>query len=203
MTEELEYEFLIKPETNPDISEYVAEFTGAATLWDDDEGEDIVVAKMRGHRIDLASVRHDGLDIKELFESLYPDILEFESTTFSNNTCWLTEPDPKGDPIECQCLVYIDELVVDPEHRSQGIGTGMMKRMSQIIDLEDCLVGLKAFPISREYGRERSLEEIEKLRSFYHKLGFVHAGKHFYEKDGNQCAAPKKRREPTPGLLSN
>lgn len=193
---ELEYEFKIKPEPTADLSEYVTELSGVATAWDDDEGEDVVVAKMRGHRIDLALVRHDGLNVKDLFESLYPDISDFESTAFNENTCWLAKPDPSGKPVQCQCLVYVDELVVSPEQRNQGIGTEMMKRMSQIIDLEDCRIGLKAFPLSQDYGRERSLEEIEKVRAFYHKLGFVHAGKHFFEKDGNECAAPKKRRTP-------
>ncbi len=191
---ELEYEFLIKPDINPELSHYVLEFSGRATCWDDEAGEDRDVAKMRGHRIDLALARHDGVDIDELFESLYPDILEFEATTFRDSTCWLTEPDPSGHPVECACLVYIDELVVAEDYRSNGIGTGMMKRMTEVIDLEDCLVGLKAFPISSEYGRKRSTEELQRLRAFYHQLGFVHAGKHFFEKDGNKCYAPQKRK---------
>ena len=196
MTLELEYEFLIKPDINPELSHYVLEFSGMAMTWDDELGEDIRVATMRGHRIDLALARHDGVVIKDLFESLYPDILEFELTAFHEDTCWLTEPGPKGDPVECKCLVYIDELIVNPEFRRKGIGTGMMKRMTEVVDLEDCLVGLKAFPLSNEYGRKRSPEELRRLRAFYHKLGFVHAGKHFYEKDGNKCYAPRKRREP-------
>ncbi|MGV6816877.1 MAG: GNAT family N-acetyltransferase [Thiotrichales bacterium] len=191
---ELEYEFKIKPEARPELSEYVIAFSGIATTWDDDAGDDVEVARLHGHRIDLALVRHDELDIKELFESLYPDIMDFESTVFGNDTCWLAKPDAQGNPVECQCLVYVDELVVDPAFRSQGIGTEMMKRMSQVIDLEDCRIGLKAFPISKDYGRERSKNEIEKVRAFYHKLGFVHAGKHFFEKDGNDCSAPRKRR---------
>ena len=193
---DLEYEFLIKPDINPELSHYVLEFSGRAIFWDDEAGEDRVVATMRGHRIDLALARHDQVPIDELFESMYPDILEFEYTTFCDNTCWLTEPDPQGNPVECECLVYIDELVVTPEFRSRGIGTGMMKRMSEVIDLEDCLVGLKAFPLSNEYGRKRSVEELQRLRAFYHRLGFVHAGKHFFEKDGNKCHAPRKRKEP-------
>ena len=194
MFTELEFEFVIKPYATAELSDYVLEFTGKAMLWDDELGEDVKVASMRGHRIDLAAAQNDGGDIQQIFESLYPDIIEFERTIFSDDSCWLGEPNQYGELIECRCLVYIDELVVDSKHRSQGIGSGMMKRMSQMIDLEDCLVGLKAFPLSDDYGRKRSIEEIERLRKFYHKLGFVHAGKHFFEKDGNQCAAPKKRR---------
>jgi GNAT superfamily N-acetyltransferase len=99
---------------------------------------------------------------------------------------------------ECDCLVYVEEIIVHPEHRGEHIGTYLFQRMSESIDMENGLVALKAYPISGEIestGTPRTEDEIALVKHFYERLGFSHSIDDFMVKDARHCAAQKKRRE--------
>ena len=82
---------------------------------------------------------------------------------------------------------------MDPAYRSRGIGTEMLKRMSQVVDMNDALVGLKAFPIVDGEKEERTPELKKMLKHFYSKLGFRHSGEHYMVKDARDCHAQRMR----------
>ena len=195
MTESLEFEWVLRPDSNPVIEHYVLHFRGEARTWDDDVGEEVLVGRIAGHRVDLALARHDGVSLDELLDSVSHAIAEFKNTAFADNNCYvpLTRAKSSDPQQHCECLVYIDEVVVEPSHRGKGVGSELFRRMSESIDLEFCVIGLKAFPISKEPGAPRSEEEIERVKQFYVRLGFHPVGQDYMIKDASQCGTKQKR----------
>ena len=190
---ELEFEFSIKPSTIEEFSSILLEFKGHATAWDDDANEK-TVARMSGLRLDISLARQSFSDLQELFDSVSSEISELGAHIISNNNCFVeccSKDEPETTP--CSSLIYIGELWVDPEFRGLGIGTEMLKRMSQVVDLNQALVALKAFPILDEENEERTPELKKQLKHFYSKIGFRHSGEHYMVKDARDCHAQRMR----------
>lgn len=191
---ELEFEFSIKPSDIEEFSSILLEFNGNAIAWDDD-AEEIPVARIKGHRLDIALARQYHDDLQELFDSVSPEISDLGAHIISNNNCFVeccSKDEPETTP--CSSLVYIEELWVDPAYRNRSIGTEMLRRMSQVVDLNHALVALKAFPIID--GEEERTPELKKqLKHFYSKLGFRHSGEHYMVKDARDCYTQRKRAE--------
>jgi len=190
---DLEFEFSIKPSEMEDLSHLLIEFNGQALYWDD-EAEEKVIAKLKGHRIDLSVARHVFSDIQELFDSISPEISDLGNHIVKNNTCYVeccSRDEDEKTP--CGSLVYIDELVVEPEFRNKSIGTEMLKRMSEVVDMNKTLVALKAYPIVDSESEKRTPELKKQLKRFYGKLGFRHSGEHYMVKDARDCHAQRKR----------
>lgn len=195
MPESLEFEFIVKPVADEEQASYVLEFIGRAMQWDDDEATEVEVGTIRGHRIDFAAARADQVDIATLMDSISPDISEFRATVFYDGMCYLPvsgECSTCSQP-QCDSLVYIDEVLVTEARRGQGIGHELMKQMSLTINIEHALIGLKAFPLSQDFGRERDAEEIARVKHFYETLGFMHVGKDYMAKNADTCYAMQKR----------
>jgi len=192
--QELEFEFSMKPSDIEEFSHVLLDFEGRATLWDDDEDEEKVVARLKGHRLDLASGRKIFGQLQELFDSISPEISDLGTHIITNNNCYVesfSKDEPERTP--CGSLVYIDELVVEPKYRNRSIGTEMLKRMSEVVDLNKTLVALKAYPIIDDETEERTPELKKQLKHFYSKLGFRHSGEHYMVKDARDCHAQRKR----------
>ncbi|MCK4675701.1 MAG: GNAT family N-acetyltransferase [Gammaproteobacteria bacterium] len=190
---ELEFEFSIKPSDIEAFSHLLLDFEGQAVLWDDDADEK-VVATLKGHRLDISSARKTFDDIQELFDSISPEISDLGSHIISNNNCFVESfSKDESEKTPCGSLVYIDELMVDPDYRNRSIGTEMLKRMSEIVDMNKTLVALKAFPIIDEEIEKRTPELKKQLKHFYSKLGFRHSGEHYMVKDARDCYAQRKR----------
>lgn len=191
---ELEFEFSLKPSSLDALSNLLIEFEGQALTWDDELADDQVIAHLKGHRIDLASARSAFADIQQLFDCISPEISELGSHIIRDNNCFVeccsSDEDEKTP---CGSLVYIDELVVERDFRNRQIGTEMLKRMSQVMDMHRSLVALKAMPIIDEPGEQRTPELKQQLKHFYHKLGFRHSGEHFMVKDARDCHAQRQR----------
>lgn len=190
---ELEFEFSIKPSEMDDLSHLLIEFNGHALYWDDN-AEERVIAKLKGHRIDLSVARNNYNDIQELFDSISPEISDLGNHIVKNNTCYVeccSRDEEEKTP--CGSLVYIDELVVEPEFRNRSIGTEMLKRMSEVVDMNKTLVALKAFPIVDPENEQRTPELKNQLKRFYGKLGFRHSGEHYMVKDARDCHAQRRR----------
>jgi GNAT superfamily N-acetyltransferase len=193
---ELEFEFSLKPSDNEEFSHILIDFKGKALMWDEHADEQ-VVAQLSGHRLDLASARHSHADMQLLFDSISPEISDLGSHIISNNNCYTeccSSDEPEKTP--CGSLVYINELVVDKAWRNKQIGSEMLKRMSQIIDMNKTLVALKAYPITDDDSQARSAEQKKKLKHFYYKLGFRHSGDHYMVKDARYCHAQQVRALP-------
>jgi len=191
---ELEFEFSIKPSDNEEFSDLLLDFKGKAILWDDESGDDIVVARLRGHRLDISRARKSFDDIQDLFDSISPEISDLGIHIISNNNCFVesfSKDEPEKTP--CGSLVYIDELVVEAKYRNNNIGTEMLKRMSQVVDMNKTLVALKAYPIINKETEERTPELKKQLKHFYSKLGFRHSGEHYMVKDARECHAQRMR----------
>ncbi len=190
---ELEFEFSIKPSDIEEFSELLLDFEGQAVFWDDD-AEEKVVARLKGHRLDISRARESFDDIRELFDSISPEISDLGSYIISDNNCFVesfSKDEPEKTP--CASLVYIDELMVEPEYRNRNIGTEMLKRMSQVVDMNKSLVALKAYPITDDKFEERTPELKKQLKHFYSKLGFHHSGEHYMVKDARDCHAQRMR----------
>ncbi len=192
--QDIEIEFSLRPDPDEQLGQYVLHFEGTARTWDEERAADLGVAQIRGQRMDLASAQQDQIDPELLFQSVSPEIADFAEKVLADRACLL--PFSQIDDIErieCACIVYIAELRVDPAHRGQGIGSGLLRRMGGIIDINDCLVALKAFPLAEELGRPAPPEDLARVEGFYTRHGFVHAGGHFMVKDARLCEAMKKR----------
>ncbi|NOQ89471.1 MAG: GNAT family N-acetyltransferase [Gammaproteobacteria bacterium] len=193
---ELEFEFSIKPSDIEEFSALLLEFNGHATIWDDDSDEDITIARIQGHRLDIALARQINDDLQEVFDSISPEISDLGAHIISNNNCFVEccSKDEK-ETTPCSSLIYIKELWVDPAYRNRSIGTEMLKRMSQVVDMNNALVALKAFPILDEKKEERTPELKKQLKHFYSKLGFRHSGEHYMVKDARDCHAQRMRAQ--------
>jgi GNAT superfamily N-acetyltransferase len=190
---ELEFEFSLKPSDDEVFRELMIDFQGQATLMDDD-AEEIVVATLQGHRLDIARARNMFENLQELFDSVSPEISDLGHHIISDNNCFVesfSANEPEITP--CSSLVYIDSLVVEPGYRNRSIGTEMLKRMSQVVDLNNALVALKAMPIVDEQSEQRTPELKKQLKHFYSKLGFRHSGEHYMVKDARECYTQRMR----------
>ncbi|MCG6936960.1 MAG: GNAT family N-acetyltransferase [Gammaproteobacteria bacterium] len=201
---ELEFEFSIKPSDIEEFSHILLDFQGKATIWDDDEDDDVVVARLKGHRLDIASARKSFGDLQELFDSISPEISDLGHHIISDNNCFVESfSKDEQEKTPCGSLVYIDELVVEPKYRNRRIGTEMLKRMSQVVDLNKTLVALKAYPIVNEESEQRTPELKKQLKHFYSKLGFRHSGEHYMVKDARDCHAQRKRALAEEGITQH
>jgi len=189
----LEFEFSIRPSDIEEFSPILLEFNGHATTWDDDD-EEITAARIKGQRIDIALARQSSDDLQELFDSISPEISDLGAHIISNNNCFVeccSKDEPEATP--CSSLVYIEELWVEPAYRNRGIGTEMLRRMSQVLDLNNALVALKAFPIIDGEKVERTPELKKQLKHYYSKLAFRHCGEHYMVKDARDCHTQRMR----------
>ncbi len=191
---ELEFEFSLKPSDLEEFSHLLVNFQGQAIIWDDDAAEEKIVARISGHRIDISLARKSFDDIQDLFDSISPEISDLGTHILSDNNCFIESfSKDEAEETPCSGLVYIAELMVEPEYRNHNIGTEMMKRMSQIVDMNNTLVALKAFPIVDDESEERTPELKKQLKHFYTKLGFHHSGEHYMVKDARDCHAQRMR----------
>jgi len=186
----LEYEFSLSPNRLSGADSYVTSFKGSARGWDDEAGEERQAGSIRGQRIDLAAARGDGIDRVELLESISPEIADFAAQMLDGDGhC------PAGIPLEglstqgglCDCLVYIESIEVEQELRGQQVGTELIRRCAELLDIHRCLIGLKAFPISNQPGVGRSDAEIQRVKHFYERLGFAHGAGEFMVKNAALC----------------
>jgi GNAT superfamily N-acetyltransferase len=192
---ELELEFSIKPSDDEVFRDLLIIFQGRASLLDD-EGDEKVVATLHGQRLDIARARVLFDDLQDLFDSISPEISDLGTHIISDNNCFV-ESFSAGEPEQtpCDSLVYIDTLVVEPEYRNHGIGTEMLKRMSQVVDMNKALVALKAMPIVDGEPEERTPELKKQLKHFYSKLGFCHSGEHYMVKNARDCHTQRMRSQ--------
>ena len=190
---DLEFEFSLKPSDNDEFSHILIDFKGKAVMCDEHADEQLV-AQLSGQRIDLASARHSHDDMQLLFDSISAEISDLGSHIISNNNCYIECcSSDESEKTPCGSLVYIHELVVDRAWRNRRIGSEMLKRMSQIIDMNKTLVALKAYPIADDDSQPRTDEQKKKLKNFYSKLGFRHSGEHYMVKDARYCHAQRVR----------
>lgn len=177
----------MRPSDVDEFSQLLVNFNGQAMIWDD-QAEEKIVATLNGHRLDLTRARKSFKNLQELFDSISPEISDLGAHIVSGNDCYVeccSKDETEKTP--CGSLVYIDELVVEPEFRNRHIGTEMLKRMSQVVDMNKTLVALKAFPIVDDDAEKRTPELKKQLKHFYSKLGFHHSGEHYMVKDARDC----------------
>ncbi len=192
---ELEFEFSLRPDSDPRLAPYVVKFVGKSIVWDESTGTDRVVGEIHGHKLDLAAAIVDGVDQSLLLDSVCPELSEFSQTAFGDAGCHYLQEMADGSlkKQECSGLVYINEISVDPHHRGSGIGSALMGKIGQMVDVEDSIIALKAFPLSREYGKRVAADAVERVKQFYERLGFSHIGGEFMVKQANLCDTIKKR----------
>lgn len=189
---ELEFEFSLRPSDIEGLSQFLVQLKGQAILWDDD-GDEKVVARLMGHRVDLSFARNYYPDLQQLFDSISAEIADLGTHIISDNNCFIECCSPDEDEkTACSGLLYIDEIVVEPAYRNHKIGTEMLKRMSQIVDMNKTLVALKAYPII-DAAERRTPHLKQQLKHFYRKLGFRHSGEHYMVKDARDCHAQRTR----------
>jgi len=191
---DLEFEFSLKPSDLEEFNQLLLSFQGRATIWDDEAAEEKVIARISGQRVDISLARKSFDNLQDLFDSISPEISDLGAHILSDNNCFLESfSKDETETTPCGGLVYISELVVEPEYRNHSIGTEMMKRMSQTVDMNNTLVALKAVPIIDEKTEERTPELKNQLKRFYTKLGFRHSGEHYMVKDARDCYAQRMR----------
>lgn len=192
---DLEFEFSLRPDSDPELAPYVVKFTGKSILWDESTGSDRVVGEIHGHKLDLAAAIVDGIDQSLLLDSVCLELSEFSRTAFGDNGCHFLQEmaDGRQKKQECSGLVYINEITVDPDYRGLGIGSALMGKIGQMVDVEDSIIALKAFPLSPEYGKRMPETDVERVKQFYERLGFTHIGGEFMVKQANLCDTIKKR----------
>ena len=199
---ELEFEFSIKPTSLDGLKDILLGFKGKAFFWNEQTGKKKVVARIKGSRIDIDLAKNTFDVIDDLFDSISPEVSELGTHILSDNNCYV-ESFSKYDTEEtpCSSLIYIEEIIVKPAFRNNNIGSEMLKRMSQVVDMNNSLVALKAVPIIDERGdnKKRTPKLKKQLKDFYTRLGFHHSGEHFMVKDARNCFTQQKRKEAKSG----
>jgi len=191
---DIEFAFTLRPEADPDVGQYVLAFEGQATTWDEALGDERPVGHIRGHRIDLVSALHDGLPQDGLLDSLTPEIADFAQVMLSDGRCLLPAAGPSDLAAEeCDCIVYIAELWVEPGFRGSGVGTTLLRRLGATIDLTHCLIALKALPLREDHSQESTEAEVARVKRFYARNGFIPVQGEYMVKDARLCEAVKKR----------
>lgn len=194
LPDDIEFAFTLRPDPDPAMGQYVLAFEGQATAWDDDIGDDRPVGQIRGHRIDLVSALHDGLGQDVLLESLTPEIADFAQAVLSDGRCLLPAVELSGLAAEeCDGVVYIAELLVEPGFRGRGVGTTLLHRLGATIDLAHCLIALKALPLREDHAQVSTDAEVARVKRFYARNGFTQAQGEYMVKDARLCEAIKKR----------
>jgi GNAT superfamily N-acetyltransferase len=191
--EDVEYEFTLKPDTDETLSQYILHFHGWAQLWDDQALEERTIAEISGLRLDLASAHADGYMDDDILELISSDVADFSDVVLHHQNCLVARDVDTEEKVECGCLVFINEIEVDENFRGHGLGSTLIRRLPSMIDVSDCLLALKAFPIADEYGEPIEPEKIKRIKHFYEQLGFEHVGGEFMAKDARLCEAIKKR----------
>ena len=201
LTESLEYEFSLAPSQDPAFAHYLSTFSGRALAWDDARGEDRVVAEIHGYKLDLAAARFDHVPLEELLDSVSSDLSDFKDVVVgADGHCPpLSDSYALAGCDSCDCIVYLDKLLVDPGFRGQHIGTQLMARFSEVVHIDHCLLGLKAYPLAEDgTPLRRTPSAIERVKHFYERLGFQRARGEFMVKDASLCAPARKRHRPRP-----
>jgi GNAT superfamily N-acetyltransferase len=194
LLENIEIEFSIRHGDDEHTGQYVLDFEGRALVWDDEEAADIKIGYITGYRIDLSSAQFDNLDLRELLDSVSSELSDFANTMMPDDRCILAETEDRvHEEKECDCIVYISQLVIDPEFRGHGVGSALLRKMGAMIDVTDCVIALKAFPLADELGKAADAAYIAKVKRFYERHDFKHAEGEFMIKDARLCEAVKKR----------
>lgn len=195
--EPLQYEFSLTPNQQSGWGDYVTSFKGRARGWDEDLDDERQVGVILGQKINLAAAHFDGVDRAALLESITPDILDFSRAVLDRDgRCPAQLPVRSADKSgRCPCLVYIEVIEVEPDFRGNEIGTGLLQHFADVAEIDNCLIGLKAYPLSKDYGSERRPEDIERVRHFYERLGFARGPSDYMLKDASQCKSAIKRRK--------
>jgi GNAT superfamily N-acetyltransferase len=194
LPDDFEYRFSLAQDPDPDLGRYLISFSGSICRWDPDRDTEQELAEIRGQRLALAAVLDDGLDQREVLDSISPELSDFSETVLRDERCLLpATAAPELEPVECECLVYVAELRVAEGWRGRGIGSALLGRLAGMLDLTDCLIALKAFPLMDDYGKQATPEEIRRVKGFYAKHGFVPTGSDFMVKDARLCEAMKRR----------
>jgi len=192
--DDIEFEFRLKPADDEQLGRYILAFEGEASIWDDGAARERVVGNISGHRVDLVSAIHDGMTQTEILECLTPEIADFAQAVLPDSRCMLPpSADDTLDQEPCDCLVYIARLWVEPDQRAQGVGSALLRRLGATIDIEHCLIALKAYPIREDPTGRASEDEIARVKHFYERIGFETASGQFMVKDARRCEAMKKR----------
>jgi len=200
-TEDVEFEFSLKPASDPEFSHYLLQFLGKAICWDETSGEDKVVGEISGHRLDLAAARSAKLDFQYFLDSVSSEVSDLGEKVFEGkDTCILKKSIKDGiEKAECDCIIYIDTLLVNPSYRGKGLGKTLLRRLSEMIDMEKGLVALKAYPIPddpqaiSDSDSPKTEQEIEKVKQFYGHLGFQRTTDDFMIKDARTCISKKHK----------
>jgi GNAT superfamily N-acetyltransferase len=192
---EVEFEFSLRPNDDPELGRYVIGFIGKAMTWDEAAGCERTIAEIRGHRLDLAGAEYDGVGKDLLLDSICPEISEFSQAVLHDQGCHFIAnlADGRRGRQACSGLIYINELRVDDAFRGQQIGRQLIGKIGQMVDVKDCVIALKAFPLSKHLGQKVPLEQVHRLKRFYQRLGFSPAGDEFMVKPANQCETIQKR----------
>jgi len=193
LPEGVEYEFALKPDADETLGQYILHFHGWVQLWDEGALEERKIAEINGLRLDLATAHADGYMDDNLLELISSDIADFSDVVLHHQNCLVARDLESDEKVECGCLVFINEIRVDEKFRGHGLGSNLIRRLPLMIDVSDCLLALKAFPLADEYGEPTPPEKIQRVKHFYEQLGFEHVGGEFMAKDARLCEAIKKR----------
>ena len=192
---DIEFEFSLRPNDDPELGRYVIGFIGKAIAWDEMAGTERAIGEIRGHRLDLDGAEYDGIEKALLFDSICPEISDFSQTVLQDKDCHSIAQlaDGHSERQTCSGLIYVNELKVDTAFQGQQIGSQLIRKIGQMVDAKDCVIALKAFPLSDTPGQQVPIARVQQLKRFYQRLGFTPAGKEFMVKQANQCETIKKR----------
>ena len=197
--QDVEFEMSLRPDTDTGHEGYLLFFAGQARVWDDDAAEERAIARIGGLRLDLAAARADEVNLHDLLDSASQHLSEFNDEIVHDHICELAaHASLPGEQLPCDCLVFIEQLEVEEPWRGKGIGTFLLKKLGEVMDLDDGLLALKAYPIVRHEDDIITAQDIERVHRFYERLGFQRFGTHFMVKDTRSCDTLRKRRMARP-----
>ena len=176
--DDLEFEFTLKSHSFVSLEPFVNMFSGYVRGWDENAGEDRNLGNISGFRINLKSARARKLDQHKILEQLSAEIAGFAETVIGNQSVLPTLYPGMQCVTECRCnyLIYIAEISIEPEFRCMGLGSTLLSKIPVMMDTDNSMVALKAFPLHFKYGSSSGSDEIQRVKRFYEKQGFEYVG---------------------------
>ncbi len=176
----------------PDPHDFVYETSGDLFDLDEYEGREFI-GKFRVYYVDVERAMNQRESIYDVFDSHSAEVEEYYQPIFGSEGYHLNENllEVVSHEVSGYNLLILDRLEILPQYRKKKLGLTILHHMIERFSAGAAIVAMKPFPLQFEPIRDEDKKKwhermrldqfptdeniaIEKLYTYYHKLGFIH-----------------------------